>query len=998
MIRALRKVNSVGWGLIVLMLWLYGGGRVYAENYASRANRAAPVAREGSRFDSLLSELKGLIAGEGTKTKRAPEKGFAGIRKLDELKESVAREHEKNHEYFSQLESFMKQKRLPAEILSRHQEFVRDYTVKYEALVERIEAIESAHADATGLWGRITGKNKNVDWEGVLGKASSFLEANLARPRKSQFDPKNLPHRSLRADQPIPPKLTRDEWLKAFPKESSSAKGQDSIILAASAPPTPADLAETIEVKFTPEIRQLADSLGRNPVKIFNWVRNNIEFIPTWGSIQGAQLCLETRAGNAFDTASLLIALLRYSGIPARYQMGTIEVPIEKAKNWLGGFTDPRAAASLAASGGIPSAGTVEQGGVLRSIRMEHVWVRAYVDYAPSQAEVNVIGDTWVDLDPSFKLYDRQNDQTLASALGFDVNSFRQQLAATTQIDIAGGVVNVDANLVGNAFTNLLSGLETLIPSGDLSDKFTQSPIAMRQLPVLSARLGYTVLARAPSMAALPSAVQHVFSLALTNDAGVNSLSFSAPLPHIACNSISLVYAPATDADLNLIRSVAPPNLDSLAPASVIQAIMSSVPAYLVKVRPIIQLDGVDAVSGAPVQMGTTLTLKAHFSAPTIYTADPILSTVAWGRYGITLDLAGISTETLTKRDAAYDQMVSKFQGQPLNGVAPLSSLARDLIILGWFYHVDRQSRAMSRAYGAAWARYPSLGFSYATGPLSEMFGSPVRLGLDSYVIDIQRQLHIISSVAGDRGSEKGFSFSLGLVSSFLEGFIPAVVFTGRSGNIRGISATSALFAAAEQDIPIRAIDANNASTLLPLIDQGYHKEFIADAAASGKSVFVPERPPLIDGARVFAYVALEPETNDGAYVVANALGGWLTAICPDNATEFHECSGWLVTVVDILWYVGLAALAIAAFAVLFVPIVAVSGTVLSIFDLIVVAGFAFWEIILPALINILLVALPSIAESVLLQNMILGAILLLVCILAGGEGCFSQLRPLRFR
>lgn len=78
-------------------------------------------------------------------------------------------------------------------------------------------------------------------------------------------------------------------------------------------------------MKFTPEIRQLADSLGKNPVKIFNWVRNNIDFVPTWGSIQGAELCLENRAGNAFDTASLLIALLRYSGTPARYQMGRLK-------------------------------------------------------------------------------------------------------------------------------------------------------------------------------------------------------------------------------------------------------------------------------------------------------------------------------------------------------------------------------------------------------------------------------------------------------------------------------------------------------------------------------------------------------------------------------------------------------------------------------------------------------------------------------------------------
>ncbi|MGH9903797.1 MAG: transglutaminase-like domain-containing protein, partial [Pyrinomonadaceae bacterium] len=136
----------------------------------------------------------------------------------------------------------------------------------------------------------------------------------------------------------------------------------------------PADLSETVEVKFTPEIQALANSLGRNPLKIFNWVRNNIEFAPTWGSIQGAQLCLETRACNAFDTSSLLIALLRFSGVPARYQIGTIEVTVDKFMNWAGGFTDTEAAASLFAGGGVPSVvRRINQSGQVGAVKLEHV-------------------------------------------------------------------------------------------------------------------------------------------------------------------------------------------------------------------------------------------------------------------------------------------------------------------------------------------------------------------------------------------------------------------------------------------------------------------------------------------------------------------------------------------------------------------------------------------------------------------------------------------------
>jgi Transglutaminase-like superfamily len=81
-------------------------------------------------------------------------------------------------------------------------------------------------------------------------------------------------------------------------------------------PPTAADLAETEDIQLTDAVKAKATELGNNPVKIYNWVRNNIEFIPSYGSIQGADRTLQTKRGNAMDTASLLIGLLRAANIP----------------------------------------------------------------------------------------------------------------------------------------------------------------------------------------------------------------------------------------------------------------------------------------------------------------------------------------------------------------------------------------------------------------------------------------------------------------------------------------------------------------------------------------------------------------------------------------------------------------------------------------------------------------------------------------------------------
>jgi transglutaminase-like putative cysteine protease len=155
-----------------------------------------------------------------------------------------------------------------------------------------------------------------------------------------------------------------------------------------SATPTAADLAETEDVQLTPAIRAQAAALNNNPVQIHNWVRNTIEFIPSYGSIQGADLTLQSKRGNAFDTASLEIALLRAAGIPARYAYGTVQLPAEQVMNWVGNVTKPEAAQSLMGQGGIPNVALVS-GGKIIAFKLEHVWVEAYVDYVPSRGAVN---------------------------------------------------------------------------------------------------------------------------------------------------------------------------------------------------------------------------------------------------------------------------------------------------------------------------------------------------------------------------------------------------------------------------------------------------------------------------------------------------------------------------------------------------------------------------------------------------------------------------------
>ena len=76
--------------------------------------------------------------------------------------------------------------------------------------------------------------------------------------------------------------------------------------------------------KDDPFIIQKAQELGNNPVSTFNFVRDEIGYESYKGSLRGARGTLWSKAGNALDQASLLIALLRASNIPARYVRGTL--------------------------------------------------------------------------------------------------------------------------------------------------------------------------------------------------------------------------------------------------------------------------------------------------------------------------------------------------------------------------------------------------------------------------------------------------------------------------------------------------------------------------------------------------------------------------------------------------------------------------------------------------------------------------------------------------
>jgi uncharacterized membrane protein len=84
-------------------------------------------------------------------------------------------------------------------------------------------------------------------------------------------------------------------------------------------------LASTPDANTTdPYIQQEAAVLDYNAQNIFNFLHNDVGYNSYTGSLRGARGTLWSDAGNALDVASLGVALMRASGIPAQYVQGTL--------------------------------------------------------------------------------------------------------------------------------------------------------------------------------------------------------------------------------------------------------------------------------------------------------------------------------------------------------------------------------------------------------------------------------------------------------------------------------------------------------------------------------------------------------------------------------------------------------------------------------------------------------------------------------------------------
>ncbi|NDZ15670.1 hypothetical protein C7T35_19580 [Variovorax sp. WS11] len=254
-------------------------------------------------------------------------------------------------------------------------------------------------------------------------------------------------------------------------------------------------------------IAELARSLRHHPDLIYQYVRNNIEYYPVFGSQKGALGSVLDNQATAHDQATLMVELLRASGVEANYVRGIAKLSAAQLGEWWGVSTaNACGVLSLLGQAQIPvyeinatSAGSCPGTvAALTDVSFEHVWVKVKIN------------GSWYAFDPSYKPHTFKSGIDLASAAttGYDAASHlaSAQSGATVTGDYVQNIhrANIRSKLAGYA-TNLAGYLRANKPAATLDDVLggkTITPFygALRQsaLPYQNTAWGSEELAELP--------------------------------------------------------------------------------------------------------------------------------------------------------------------------------------------------------------------------------------------------------------------------------------------------------------------------------------------------------------------------------------------------------------------------------------------------------------------------------------------------------------------
>ena len=322
--------------------------------------------------------------------------------------------------------------------------------------------------------------------------------------------------------------------------------------------------------EITPEIAELAKGLENDPIRIFNHVYNHIDYSHYFGSKKGALATLQEASGNSFDTAALLVALLRSAGYTAEYRYGPAQFSFNELSNWCNfklnpysHLTETQFRTQFGLTGvalpvadlkkyvyvfnfndqrGFPYTDCGDLGAGANYYQIPHVWVR-----------LTVGGQTW-EIDPSFKTYTHYLKQDVKTLAGFDRAALLSDIGGTIGTN---SVTGISTTTLANRLTSYSTNIRNWIRnnnSGIQTVAFTGGPrVIQREITGFNQAWAVLYVSR-PWLAVttwtstIPASMMSQFEITSGVEAAngtftPGSMSTSIQMPVLNARKISLTFS-----------------------------------------------------------------------------------------------------------------------------------------------------------------------------------------------------------------------------------------------------------------------------------------------------------------------------------------------------------------------------------------------------------------------------------------------------------------------
>ena len=613
-------------------------------------------------------------------------------------------------------------------------------------------------------------------------------------------------------------------------------------------------IPEDLKAPITKDITDLAETLKRRPVAIYEYVKNNIETEWYWGCMKGAEETLRQKSGNDCDQATLLIALLRASGFPARYVRGTIEyfawrdAPIEKIKN-LTGIEDPSKIAELFQKAGIPFQPVIT-GGKITNIRAEHIWVESEIPYANYRGTLmDGSGKRWLGLDTSVKVkyYQYNNPADIFGQSGGQLRTAEEEY--------------LDKPRTETPVEYLKTRISAL--SGQPADSYrltrTLPPENMKILPS-SMQIEQKVITH--EYAEIPDELKHKIRFVAPGPL----LDVTLDASELSNRQIAIAYEPETIEDQEIIDFYG--GLDKT-------------PIYLIRLRPVLRVDGKKIVEGtAGLPMGADYDLTVELLSPN--STERVTNTHIAGNLSVMAMVSQRAVSSQPSPDQLSDAEAPEHAAQTL--------LYREAVNF-----IDRWNQAedelASLLHLTVIRPVPTVVTVGSVVDVQYSLDMPRALGWKGIFIDANLRAvevipcHMPLTQGEDEERQRAFMKLSSLQGSVLEHRV-------FEDDLRVESISTAKLFQLSKSAPgtqLLTIDKTNISSILPTLTlDGTIKEDITNAVNRNLIVRIPTQPAALSyldwtGA---GYIREDPETGESGWMLSGLIAGGMTAVSPDRWTS----------------------------------------------------------------------------------------------------------------